>query len=171
MAVGRPISPTVHHPIPADASQGEEFRMTEWEEISIPIIQYVWECEQTGSAMLDVEAIAQKIGQDPERTDAAVRRLYEDGWISATELDHGSFAKSILLQPRVGARGMRAIGHWPTDDPLKELLIVVERRAQAETDPVEKSKWTSLAERMTDIGSAALGAVLAEFLKRSAGMI
>lgn len=146
--------------------------MGEWEEISIPIITYVWEQEQAGSAMIEVDSIAQSMGQDPMRIDAAVRRLYEDGWISASKLDHGSYAsQSILIQPRVGARGMRAIGQWPTEDPFKELMTVVERRAEAETDPDEKSKWMSLAERVTDIGSSAIGAVLAEFLKRSAGMV
>jgi hypothetical protein len=144
--------------------------VAEWDEISHPIVEFVWECEQRDSPMIEAAAVAEAVGISPERAESAILRLIESGHLAGNWNLGGFGGSGALVAPRVGSLGMQAIKEWPSGEVVSELIEALRRRADSESDPATKSKLMDVAERLTNIGSSVIGSVLAEYLKRMSGL-
>lgn len=86
-------------------------------------------------------------------------------------MTRGDARPRSYVGPFLHERGARAVGQWPSDDPYKALLAVLDRRIYDEkTDPETKGKLSRLRESFVDVGQGVGTGVLSSLIRAAAGL-
>jgi len=115
------------------------------------------------------EDIVKDVDLPAEQVQLALRRLADDGYISGIDVTSMGDAGYELLDIKLLAPGLRAAGVWPRD-PYEELVATVEDRIEDEKDPERRGKLERLRDGLLDVGKSVGTSVIAEVVKRSAGL-
>lgn len=146
--------------------------MTEnlWESRALPILRLIAKVESTPGAVLTVGDISESTDISPQFVVPEVRRLIDEGYIPG-ELkplfSGGDVRPWYLTEARLTGKGARAVEIWPGVD---DVLAVLSRLAETETDPEKRSKFQRLASTVKDVGIQVVSEVLVKAAEHAAGL-
>jgi len=104
-----------------------------------------------------------------EQLVASVVRLRDAGLLKAELYRAGGGVWQIGSVSGLAERGLRAVGAWPSDDPLGTLLSILEERESAEADPAIKSRLRRFRDALKELGPQIASGLLVTLATRAAG--
>lgn len=119
---------------------------------------------------VDPTALADQFGMPRHLVVNTIRAFIEEGFVAGDDISADGLPMLRLHRPRLLAKGRRAVGAWPSNDPFEALLSLVERRIADETDEARKSSLVRFKDDLYGIGKGVAGALLAEFAKTAVGL-
>jgi hypothetical protein len=138
-----------------------------WFSVAVPILEYVHEQGDLGT-LIDVGHIAADTGIDPAEVAVELERLVDAHYINGPlqkTMSRGDPSVWFLVDASLAERGLREVGAWPSADPYEALLALLDRRIDAASDPVEKSKLATLKSSVADVGKQVIAGLVVEVAK------
>lgn len=137
-----------------------------WNE-DLGVLEAVAELE--GEWGTDVASIAALLERDAERVGPAVRRLWDDDYLIAS--DASTYEGFDAISVRLLGKGRRAIGQWPSEQAVFERLIeLLAERADREPDEQRREALDRAKDGLQAAGASAVGSVLATLWRHMAGI-
>lgn len=94
--------------------------------------------------------------------------LYRAGYIEGSE---ASTQQGFdLLDVSLTERGRREVGQWPSSHLAEQLMDLLAVRIEEETDPAQQSRLRALLTASKNVGTAALGEIVAAIVRQSTGL-
>lgn len=137
-----------------------------------PLLEYATELERTGElARLKPRAhvFADALGLQEDDVTLGLGALIDARYIVAVDTRAGG-GKRIIRVTGLTEKARRATGQWPSADPFSSLVQLLEARIADTADPEVKSKLRAFRDAVLGIGSGVATSVLAELIKRQAGI-
>jgi hypothetical protein len=134
----------------------------DWHERALPILEAVYQAEEAGDDVCNVNGVARSTGLDSQLAKRTTVDLVESGYLAGSILRsaQGPVGVSGL---RLLERGRRAIGQLPPG-PAEALIAVLDRQIAAATDPGKQSALRrfrdALAAFVRDVGAQAVGTIV-----------
>jgi hypothetical protein len=142
-----------------------------WDARAIPILQFL-------AARDDMDPVS--IGQIVDATGiqgrdvvSEIDRLTSGGYINSrlVRLGTGGDVRPWFLDgSRLGERGARTVGMWPSEDGFQALLQLIERRIDGESDQARKVGLSRLKDSLIGIGAATGTTLLSAWLQGIVGL-
>lgn len=127
-----------------------------WFTTDLPVLDAAVELFSSGP--LNAAEIAETTGLDVARVGVALSRLNGEYVEVLEDMDGWEAAVVFAIHP--AAR--RAVGQWPSPEVLAQRIVSqLDRAADQEPDPAKKSKLRALAKAAGEVGTKALGGIIA----------
>jgi hypothetical protein len=126
-----------------------------------------WELAGRPDGFLRPESVAHKLGEPPEKVQAAVGRLWRASYIDAIDASTMSEGEDYMVR-RMLQPGLEETGLWPESE---DLALTLRRTLEAaaiqldKTDPERGKKARAVLEQLGDLGTSFTAKVAAELLK------
>lgn len=141
-----------------------------WTSLELPILEAVLRLEGTGTPMR-TQFIASEAGISDEHEAArGIAALVQAGYLEGKPITAWGdpVPEYIIEQPTERAR--RTTGQWPNEDPVGQLVRLLEDRIAEVDDPDQKSKLKAFRDAVLAMGQGLATSVLVELLKQRTGL-
>ena len=132
-----------------------------WETEERPLLEAYRRAEVEGRPMTTVTA--DQAGLSLELYQRVLPTLSESRHLDgrAIRSDQGP---SVMMVRTLTEKGRRAIGQWPSDDAVTELVALLKDRIAREDDPTLKQKLQRLLDSLQDVNKVVAGGLLVQLL-------
>jgi hypothetical protein len=138
-----------------------------WQTRELPILEAIAAAEAAGED-INSDDIPTATGIPQVAVTGGLRALLDAGMIAGARIN--TFGGFGMLMIRLREKGRRAVGQWPTGDPVSDLVRLIEARELAAADPLERGRLRALLDAVVDVGKGTASDLLASLIRQTTGM-
>lgn len=138
-----------------------------WQRRELPILEAIAQAEEKSRAC-HLSDVAEDTQLPMPTVRAGLKALVDADMITGDDVTTQEGYDLMMIELR--EKGRRAVGQWPTGDLVAELIQLLEVRAEATDDAVERGRLRALIDGAADIGKGTLSEILAAFVRQATGL-
>lgn len=116
-----------------------------WTTVEKPVLEAIASLEEEfDHRAIDDVRVQERSGLDAVTVRRSLRKLAQADYLAGHEVE--TFDEWTMMGIQLTAPARRAVGQWPSSDPVESFLQILDRLIEAEPDPAEQGTPAGVAE-------------------------